>query len=1023
MTYFSNLLFFQKDGSPANFVYDETLDYWTGTLYFPKVSVGLYENQHIFSIEKILVSSSEDYTYPVLANQSSPTSETWKTRWETDESEDQIFTYVIVEDTDGTPFIKKFEEVEFANTAVAYTTASPDTMKILSEANSTSLKINIAFTSSEEDIYERTLIIEDMSFSTPKTVAKINFYGETVGEDERFRIVLENFGRTFNHEDELMLNNSDIKEALPNWINVNQKRKELLLAGEEIYPYVGSYKGLINAVKFFGYQDMRIKEYWMNINTKSENFNKIQMFELTGMFTDEYNPLLKNPLVPSTSYKKTSMFGLFYDITVATGEVDEFGIPTTANESTFTNEEVLIKLFALKEKLKNEFLPLNARIVDIVGEGIYFEKYNIRTWVDPLQTFSANLADVVGFTTNIKTGYVRDLRKFNTKRFENGLDLPMERFTNTVNPYTTGQAYPASSIPGLLESIEDFYTEINSFHFPYGGEKKVFAGDEPGIVAGCPIIFQANISAFTWDDMIMSWDDLSNETIGSPPVYSGSYTWDTIDFSNYYEIEWTIEKPAPNGYSFTFRGSIKDYYQLPHFLPYSGKYKVSVKMFDMFNQRSIQIKEDVVEVLNREIEIAGFCRFRNTDDYSWDGSNSTWDELGGSTWNFPVEGTSLVNSPIPEKLLNWARYKNQEDMQVLNEETGLFEDLIASDNPNAGRIGTRNLSWNNMDVSWDEMYHSTWDMYDYHAEFLGGFRIFDPAYGDTVQIDDFDLFVFTETSSPSTPLTLLEAADLLNASTNPGISKFTYVVRFQYGSPLLSFIHACAKFSGADGWRFIKYGQGSSPGSIYGDAYSFRKPTWLETIIIDDMAAAINNSVTPPVSVDTDLMFLQVPLQDLIGDASTPQISPAPSTLEYWVEKGFKKTEAPTSEFPYGERRGSLPSWYGSGAFTSNDLRVFTTDIICEIPLCVPLFLVHNHSEIPGKTGTRWIVTNELTGEKIIETKDKPFLIINFVDESLYSIECYVTDSNGNESYTKKTGFIKASSRKNMKKPQNLLML
>lgn len=1019
MNYFQNLRFFDKHGTPCNFTYDAVNDYWTGTLYFPRVSVGLYENQHIFILEEVQVGAGLDFTFPVLANQTSPTKEDWKTRWETDESEEQISTYIIVQDSAGNPFIQKFEEIEYSNISVPYTLASPDNTKVISTANSTPLKINISFSSNDEDIYERTLIIEDLSTSTPKIVAKINFYAESVGEDERFRLVLENFGRAFNHKDELMLSNSDIKEPLPNWINTNNKRKELLLAGEEIYPYIGAYKGLINIIKFFGYQDLRIKEYWLNLDKQSENYEKMQHFELTGLFTDEYDPLKRNPLIPSTVYKKTSMFGLYYDITRATGDVDQFGIPTTENAFMFTNEEVLIKLFALKEKLMQEFLPLNAKIVDIVGEGIYFERYEVRTWSDPLMNFTADLSDNVNFTTNVSLAYVRDLRKFQIKKFPNALDLPIERYTNTVNPYSNGQAYPASAIPSLIESINTFYTELKTFAFPYTGEKSEYRGDEPGVLAGCPMIFQAHAFAFTWDDMDMTWDDLSYSVNTSPAISFGPYTWDTIDFSNYYEIEWTIEKPAPNGYSFKFRGSIKDYYIFPHFLPYSGKYTVTMRLYDMFNNYAIQIREDLVEVLDRQLELAAFCRFRDSDNYTWDGTENTWDSLGGSSWHFPIEGTSTFNSPIHEKLLTWGRYKNQEDMLIFNEDLGFYEDLIASTNPKAKRIGTRNLDWENMDLPWDEMYHSTWDMYDYHGEFLGGFRIFNPEYGDSIQIDDFDPFVFAE-PSPSIPFTLQDAVDQLNASTNPGISKFTYVVRFQpLASPTLTFIHACAKFPGPDGWRFVTYNAVNSPG-IYGDRYSFRKPTWLETILIDDLATAIDNTQSTPIYVDRDLMFLEVPIEDLILQETSPYSVPRPDTLAYWEAKGYKKTEAPTSEYPYGQRRGHLPSWYGSGSFTNNDLRVFKEHFL--LPLAVPVFLIHNQSEIPGKDQTRWIVTNTLTGEKIIETADKPFLIINFIEESFYTVECWVTDSNGNESYTKQSGFIDVRSRNNMNKPKNILL-
>lgn len=1028
MSYYKHLKFFDKNGKPLNFLYDEDNDTWTGKMYFPKVSVGLYENAQIFILEEVLTGSPQDteLSFPVLGQLDDPQSETWKTVWNDDDSEEQIFTYVIEEASEGgvdIPYIKGYEEIEYDNASVSYTLDSPAEQKVVAAANSTPLKINVALTSDDEDIYERTLIIKDMSFVTPKVVATIDFYGETIAEDERLRLVLENFGRNFDQKDAIMVKDYDVKEPMPDWKKVNEKRKEMLLEGENIFPYVGSYKGLINVVKFFGYQSLRIKEYWLNMDSTSENYRKLQHYELTGLFTDEYNPGLKHPLVPNKTYKKTSMFGLFYDINVATGDVDEFGIPVVENDSTFTNEEVLVKLFALKERLKQQFLPLNARIVDIVGEGIYFERYASRSWLDELRTISTEVGAKVNFEINTDVGYVRDLRRFQIKRFENGLDLPVDRFTNTVNPYSYGQAYPASSVPGLIDSIEAFYTELQTFVFPYS--KKRF-GDDEGILGGCPILLKGEASAFTWDDMTMSWDDLSYETTSpetSPAFASGPYTWETIDFSNFYEVEWTITKPGPLAYNFQFRGSIYDYYTLPHFLPYAGKYTVTMRLFDMFNNPSMQIKEDIIEVYSRELELAAFCRFRNTDDYTWDGVGETWDDLGGSSWHFPIEGQLLQDSPIDARTLSWARYQNQEDTLILNTTTNEYEEILVSQNSNADRVGTRNLNWDSMDLSWDEMYHSTWDMYDYHGEFIGGFRIYSPAYNDGIQIDDYPFFYFDVPSPADVSLSLEEAAAMLNASTNPGIAKFTYQVRFQAGnSPENSFIHACAKFPGADGWHYVTYEQ-SSPGSITGDPYSFRKPTWLQfgLIDVDAQIAQINNSQNPPISIDEDLMFLDIPLADRIADITSPTLSPDIPGYDYWVARQYVKTEEPSDEFPLGERRGQLPSWAGSGAFTNNDLRVFTSGF--DVPLGVPVFLTAELSEIPGKTSHVWKVTNTQTGDLFIQTKDKPFLIVNFIEDGLYDVECTVTDSNFNTSHTIKKGFIRAASRERMNEPETLMPL
>ena len=59
-----------------------------------------------------------------------------------------------------------------------------------------------------------------------------------------------------------------------------------MIAGEEIFPYVGAYKGLIGALQFFGYQDLRIKEYWLNLA-----YQKVKVSPLleNQVFLDKYN--------------------------------------------------------------------------------------------------------------------------------------------------------------------------------------------------------------------------------------------------------------------------------------------------------------------------------------------------------------------------------------------------------------------------------------------------------------------------------------------------------------------------------------------------------------------------------------------------------------------------------------------------------------------------------------------------------------------------------------------------------------
>jgi hypothetical protein len=98
---------------------------------------------------------------------------------------------------------------------------------------------------------------------------------------------LNNFGIKFNREDAQILKNYDLKENLPDWKDVNLARKEILVNRDQIYPYVGTYKGLINLVNILGYRDvLKVKEYWQNVEVNSPYYKKFAQVDITDMMDD-----------------------------------------------------------------------------------------------------------------------------------------------------------------------------------------------------------------------------------------------------------------------------------------------------------------------------------------------------------------------------------------------------------------------------------------------------------------------------------------------------------------------------------------------------------------------------------------------------------------------------------------------------------------------------------------------------------------------------------------------------------------
>ena len=259
--------------------------------------------------------------------------------------------------------------------------------------------------------------------SRGKIIAEITFYGEAEAEDERLTALLMSLGNDILPSDSIIFDASNVNEPNIDWTLINRKRKELLLEYSNIFPYMGSYKALINILKFYGYQNVHMKEYWKNVDMDSPNFGKFRQTNIIDIFTTKPDPQLSK-LIPSKIYKKTNLFGLFYDITVATNQYDENGTPIVEEVYRFTPEEVLIKLFALKRKLIQYFLPLNAKIVDIIGEAIYFATYKINSVVSQNRIDAVSLGIKPKYEVYpSKSGYMTDLRPLQQKGIQIGPDI------------------------------------------------------------------------------------------------------------------------------------------------------------------------------------------------------------------------------------------------------------------------------------------------------------------------------------------------------------------------------------------------------------------------------------------------------------------------------------------------------------------------------------------------------------------------------------------------------------------------
>ena len=575
MNRWEHLYFFDKNGKYYNFEYDSANDMWTGDIYLPEVSVGLFEVGQLFILQKFIDTTTNTFKFgfphSYVEGTTGITGATggcdWLVSWETtDPSDILLFQFDLDYDT-GTqtsleienagPPIEKYDTIdiplEYDPTQTVDGNGYVNTSDITSEA----IQINFAINSEEENTFKRTLIIEDECTGT--TVAKFVIYAETIGEDERLRVMTNNLGYNIALSDSSIFRDTNIYEQFPDFIEINRKRKEIMLEGHNIYPFIGSYKGLINAINYFGYNNLQVKEFWRNVNSSSPNYGKYIQSSPIKIFdpTVSYNDL--SITLPNKNFRKTNLFSLVYKINqVVDGKYDIEDLPITEEVFDYTIEEVLIKLFGLKNKLEKEFLPLNARIKDITGEADFFgllevtntlsrnDKRNISAgiaadfkvspegcnYLEDLRTFASfclqEEAEVGEAIINFCNAYIAPLMNGGTgssgasKRnlllgpYNDGDPLPPPPIGPDVNNIL-GSPYGGQNL--TVNDIADVYLAYFTRYAPNlknigdveDGWSSLYLPDKPGIPVGALTVLEnTSFNNLTWNNIDVTWDQISN---------------------------------------------------------------------------------------------------------------------------------------------------------------------------------------------------------------------------------------------------------------------------------------------------------------------------------------------------------------------------------------------------------------------------------------------------------------------------------------------------------------------------------
>ena len=781
MLRYQNLKFFNGDSGELDFNYDQTEQYWSGIVYLPRVSTGLYETANLFIFEEVMGDTGAlECVRPIAETNSA----TFRFKFFNEEgSSDAIFIYDAILDASGHYEIqvKDYTDIEpnstsanqgtityqESNSSVGNITKSIDYKSVGNQHPyiKDAIHCSIAINSDTEMIHTRLLnIYEVVNGVEGNVIAAIKFYGETVEEDERLRTLLSNIGLSINEEDSIIFKDSDVNELATDWQIINNKRKELLLESHNIAPFIGTYKALLNAIKFYGYDNLTLKEYWLNINEQSENFGKLKAIAVPNQ-TEKGFLIEKADRIelPNSNLKKTSRFSLHYRINEPTGKFDDLDLPLTQETSVFSPDEILIKLYGLKRKLQKEYLPLQAKIVDITGEADFFSQFKQNVWNNQ-QTIKVQSS---GVETEFelfpkKKLFIEDLRHVN---------------------YAFNEAYCESNPTLAVNDITTFYNNY------YNQELNTFPTLSPTPI-GCPIVLNITSLPQDWNSCDFTWNDAdlaANDYTGTPATL---LTMDNWWHRGVYEAEWIIV--GPNNYYHSVRKSVDELMSFPIVLPYSGAYDVTLNLYDLYNARSYRNKKGEIVVNNKEVEIYGVYEWKKEVD-SW----NTYDSLigmAGGTFDLPQENPT----PIQDVLATWyltldrANYVHNAEDNALEFTT--VRRYIDASSPTGFSETTGPYVWKALkEATWNDGKHVNWDSMRVGADLAASFTMdirqdqgytnnayfkiewYNQASG-VVEVDQYQI----QTTYPLSDNDLIPWQDVatelnsVNPAQHPLIAKFNY---------------------------------------------------------------------------------------------------------------------------------------------------------------------------------------------------------------------------------------------------------
>lgn len=250
-------------------------------------------------------------------------------------------------------------------------------------------RIDIGFSGEMEGVYKEALhiclldtaIVDENNIPKIIPIGEIELIAEAEGEDERYRTLFTNFGIPDPKYFDYVYKDSYSDDDKPDFKSINRHSKEMFLEYDKIFSYVGTYRALINAVHLLGYDDIFFKEWYKVLDVSDEIPRGYVAYNMSYKNSGHNATLASLPIEKRIHLRKKNWLSMLYALNQELyGAPDEYDFPYVEELFEYRTEESLLKLIALREWLEKYVLALNCRIIDIGGEGVYFERYAMNAY-------------------------------------------------------------------------------------------------------------------------------------------------------------------------------------------------------------------------------------------------------------------------------------------------------------------------------------------------------------------------------------------------------------------------------------------------------------------------------------------------------------------------------------------------------------------------------------------------------------------------------------------------------------------